>query len=324
MAASQTTDVNAEWKIITIGRGSFASISVLTGRPIAFKHVIMPSKEKIQELLREFETLCFIYETCNKDSFFAIPRPFAFYDPANRASFRAVNRPLGTHQRRGTIPPFIRQDDFKLMQLETAAYAMDHVQPLPLQFARLVRSLFYPENAGKARDPSLCRIYFGKVISEVGRGGRPNLFFNSANFPLDVARYRKILENDRAGGYPSVEEIVYGMGEMLGRLHWLAGNDGRDIEFVLGGIAFSGVSFYVIDFNQVRSWEKTPKDIPMLVEAFFINDPYYPRPIPGNPLYAEFKRGYLSVFSPAFPLDIQLANDFLRAIEVEQAKRADK
>lgn len=266
MAASQTTDVNAEWKIITIGRGSFASISVLTGRPIAFKHVIMPSKEKIQELLREFETLCFIYETCNKDSFFAIPRPFAFYDPANRASFRAVNRPLGTHHRRGTIPPFIRQDDFKLMQLETAAYAMDHVQPLPLQFARLVRSLFYPENSGKARDPSLCRIYFGKVISEVGRGGRPNLFFNSANFPLDVARYRKILENDRAGGYPSVEEIVYGMGEMLGRLHWLA----------------------------------------------------------GNPLYAEFKRGYLSVFSPAFPLDIQLANDFLRAIEVEQAKRADK
>ncbi|KAI6029082.1 hypothetical protein BKA83DRAFT_4214215 [Pisolithus microcarpus] len=293
MAAPQTTDVNAEWKIITIGRGSFASISVLTGRPIAFKHVIIPAKEKIQELLREFETLCFIYETCNKDSFFAIPRPFAFYDPANRASFRA---------------------------LETAAYAMDHVQPLPLQFARLVRSLFYPKHMDKARDPSLCRIYFGKVISEVGRGGRPNLFLNSANFPLDVARYRKILENDRAGEYPSVEEIVYGMGEMLGRLHWLAGNDGRDIEFVLGGIAFSGVSFYVIDFNQVRSWEKTPKDVPMLVEAFFINDPYYPRPIPGNPLYAEFKRGYLSVFPTAFPL----ANAFLHAIEVEQAKRADK
>ncbi|KIK25866.1 hypothetical protein PISMIDRAFT_96188 [Pisolithus microcarpus 441] len=285
MAAPQTTDVNAEWKIITIGRGSFASISVLTGRPIAFKHVIIPAKEKIQELLREFETLCFIYETCNKDSFFAIPRPFAFYDPANRASFRAVNRPLGPHLRRGT-------------------------------------------HMDKARDPSLCRIYFGKVISEVGRGGRPNLFLNSANFPLDVARYRKILENDRAGEYPSVEEIVYGMGEMLGRLHWLAGNDGRDIEFVLGGIAFIVLHMLacvsLIPSVQVRSWEKTPKDVPMLVEAFFINDPYYPRPIPGNPLYAEFKRGYLSVFPTAFPLAIQLANAFLHAIEVEQAKRADK
>ena len=30
-----------------------------------------------------------------------------------------------------------------------------------------------------------------------------------------------------------------GMGEMLGRLHWLASYDGRDIEFVMGGAAFS-------------------------------------------------------------------------------------
>ena len=45
-------------------------------------------------------------------------------------------------------------------------------------------------------------------------------------------------------------KIMYGMGEMLGRLHWLGGYDGRDIEFV-DGFSFSGVSMNLIDFNQV-------------------------------------------------------------------------
>ncbi|KAI6101439.1 hypothetical protein EDD16DRAFT_1650482 [Pisolithus croceorrhizus] len=324
MAAPHTTDVNVDWRLLTIGRGSFASVSVLTGRPVAFKHVIVPAKEKKQELLKEFDTLRRIYDSCNGNSFFAIPRPFAFYDPDNPESFRTVNGFPRFDRRRGTVPPFITQNNFKLMHLETAAYAMDHVQPLPLEFAYLVRSLFYPEHAGDAPNPSLCRIYFGKVISEVGRGGRPNRFFNSANFPLDVARYRRILENSCAGEYPSVEDITFGMGEMLGRLHWCAGYDGRDIEFVLGGIAFSAISFYVIDFNQVRSWKKTSEDVPTLVEAFFTNDPYYPRPIRGDPLYAQFKGGYLSAYPTTSPLAIQLANDFLCAIEAEQAKRASR
>lgn len=310
-----------EWRLLTIGRGSFASVSVLTGRPIAFKHVMVPEKEKKQELLKEFDTLCCIYDSCNGDSFFAIPRPFAFYDPGNPGSFRTVNRSPGFRHRWRT---FIRQDDFELMQLGTAAYAMDHVQPLPLKFAYLLRSLFYSENAGDAPNPSLCRIYFGEVISEVGRGGRPNRSFNSANFPLDVARYQRILENDPAGEYPSVEDIMFGMGEILGHLHCCTGYDGRDIEFALGGMAFSGISFYVIDFNQVRSWKKTLEDVPTLVEAFFNNDPYYPRPIRGDPLYAQFKDGYLSAYPTTSPLAIQLANDFLCAIEVEQAKRASR
>jgi len=62
-----------------------------------------------------------------------------------------------------------------------------------------------------------------------------------------------IMESDHAGecGY-DVEEVVFGMGEMLGHLHWRAGYDGRDVEFVMGGASFSGVALFVIDFNQVR------------------------------------------------------------------------
>jgi hypothetical protein len=251
MAETGDIDVTPEWRFVTIGRGSFASVSVLTGHPIAFKHVILP--ERSQELRREFDTLRSIYDSYDTDSFFAIPRPLAFYDPSVSASFVAPPRsPYSTIRRR----PRVTEGDFKMLKLDTAAYAMDHVSPLPLTVADTIRKLFYPPNSSAARPPSLCRVYFGKVISEVGKDGRPNRFFNSANFPLDVERYRMIKKLDHADdcGYPDVQEIVFGMGEMLGHLHWRAGYDARDVEFVMGGASFSGVALFVIDFNQVRRY----------------------------------------------------------------------
>ena len=46
MAETGDTDVTPEWRFVTIGRGSFASVSVLTGHPIAFKHVILPERSQ--------------------------------------------------------------------------------------------------------------------------------------------------------------------------------------------------------------------------------------------------------------------------------------
>ena len=251
MAETGDTGVSPEWRLVTIGRGSFASVSVLTGRPVAFKHVILP--ERSQELRGEFDILRSIYDSCDTDSFFAIPRPFAFYDPSVPASVVAPPRCPHSTGRRQHLRPRVTEGDFKMLNLDTAAYAMDHVPPLPLVVADTIKKLFYPPNSSAARPPSLCRIYFGKVISEVGKDGRPNRFFNSANFPLDVNRYRMIKESDHADecGYPDVQEIVFGMGEMLGRFHWRAGYDARDVEFVMGGASFSGVTLFVIDFNQV-------------------------------------------------------------------------
>ena len=107
--------------------------------------------------------------------------------------------------------------------------------------------------------------------------------------------------------HPTVDDIAYGMGEMLGRLHWCGGYDGRDVEFVMGGASFSGVAMQVIDFNQVcrhpasstpkvwpfplfkmRPWSRKKEEINQLVESFFTNDPYYPRPRPQDPLYQKF------------------------------------
>jgi hypothetical protein len=245
------SDINTVWKFVTIGRGSFASVSVLTGRPVAFKHVIL--RESAVELKAEFEALRSLYDCCETDSFFGIPRPLAFYDPHQLNSFLLVGGSPPSELRRRPRRSLVTEGDFRLLELDTAAYAMDQVLPIPLLTAKIIRTLFYPPNTPNASGPMLCRLYFGKVIQEVAPGGRPNRFFNSANFPLDVSRYRKMLDVAVDGDceYPSVEDIAYGMGEMLGRLHWHAGYDGRDVEFVMGGASFSGVTMYTIDFNQV-------------------------------------------------------------------------
>jgi hypothetical protein len=175
------------------------------------------------------------------DSIFAIPRPIAFYNPSIPASFVASPR----SSRRRPLRPRVSEGDFKMLNLDT------RISPLPLVVADTIRKLFYPPNSSAARRPSLCRLYFG---SEVRKDGRPNRFFNSANFPLDVARYRMIKESDRADEcrYPEVQEILFGTSEMLGRFPWRAGFDARDVEFVMGGASFSSVALFVIDFNQVR------------------------------------------------------------------------
>ena len=68
----------------------------------------------------------------------------------------------------------------------------------------------------------------------------------------------------------------------------------------------------------MRTWKRNPNEIQQLVEAFYTNDPYYPRPNPDDPLYKDFSNGYLSAH-PEESKDVGEA--FLRAIENEQRRR---
>ena len=68
----------------------------------------------------------------------------------------------------------------------------------------------------------------------------------------------------------------------------------------------------------MRRWSKTGADIQELVDAFYINDPYYPRARPDERLYNHFSLGYLAVYPEEA---IETGNPFLQTIEAEQAMR---
>jgi hypothetical protein len=71
----------------------------------------------------------------------------------------------------------------------------------------------------------------------------------------------------------------------------------------------------------MRPWSRKKDEIHQLVEAFFSNDPYYPRPRPADPLYQKFLLAYLEAHPKESQETAELAEAFLRVIESEQAKR---
>jgi hypothetical protein len=45
----------------------------------------------------------------------------------------------------------------------------------------------------------------------------------------------------------------------------------------------------------MRLWGKRKEDVSVLADAFFQNDPYFPRPRDGGSVYKFFREGYLMV-----------------------------
>ncbi|OJT08508.1 hypothetical protein TRAPUB_582 [Trametes pubescens] len=285
-----------------IGAGSLATVFAAPGHPVVFKVVHVP--EHSAQILAEYEVLHSVCSLCNSDSIFAIPRALAFYDPETDDLRSHPPLPNVGRLRRPRQAPNRAMFDGLPAQ---ACYVMDRVGPLPRHLGQLIRSSMYPAKMALAETPLplLCRLYFGKEL-------RPSAFVS--NFPIDVARYHLLLDNLAEDLLPK-EVVAEGMGEMLSRIHWKAGYDARDIEFVMAGDAF-GVRYYVIDYNQMRAFDKDHGDVALLVDAFFSNDPYYPRPTPGDPLYDVFKRSYVD----SYPLEhLVRAECFLGAIEDRQA-----
>jgi hypothetical protein len=71
----------------------------------------------------------------------------------------------------------------------------------------------------------------------------------------------------------------------------------------------------------MRAWSRKKDDVHQLVESFFTNDPYYPRPRPEDPLYQKFCLGYMDAYPKYSDEAVQLAQDFLCTIEAEQGRR---
>ena len=228
-----------------LGSGSFATVYSFPGRAIVAK--VIHVEENAAEIEAEFHALHRIHAKCSSDtSIFTIPRAHAFYNPQTQVVdfYPPPPHTRGTRQRRFPNCPF---DPASFADLPSrACYVMDRAAPLPTSIGQAIRSKFYNDKGKHLPIPLMCRLYFGREL-------RPSAFVNPCNFPLDVARYAS-LQQECPEALDAIEEVVEGMGEMLSRIHWVAGYDARDVEFVMAGSlrAFT-VQLYVIDYNQVRA-----------------------------------------------------------------------
>ncbi len=234
-----------------LGAGSFATVFVSEVRGgVVVKQVQDPANANL--LCKEHSHLQKLVEECKAagPSFFSLPHPYGFYD---------------TYYHFATEVDIPRTVDLGLPP--HAMYVMQRKWPVPASLTERIRVLFFPDAIkNDPFAPFLARLYMGRTHSRTG-----SRFFSSENFPLDAARIEQL-------GLPS-DEIAAGMGQLLARINFRAGLDGRDIEFVLCGDAGNPLSkkpaFSCIDFNQMRPHSGEAANI---VSAIVANDPYYPRP----------------------------------------------
>lgn len=133
-------------------------------------------------------------------------------------------------------------------------------------------------------------------------------------------------------------------------MHWTVGTDAADVEFVLGTAPVQhylkfveaqhlppGSNVSVLDFNRsVHLWlldfdqcgEMTRDDagVDSAVNAFWENDPYYPRPVPptnqDHSLWEVFRAGYLKHSSSILGPEVQLADAFIDRVIQEAQRRS--
>jgi hypothetical protein len=162
----------------------------------------------------------------------------------------------------------------------------------------------------------LVRPYLGRRL---GKDNRPT--FRLRNFPLHVDDMEKL----------KLDTHLYAkiMAQALAILHWKAGVDANDIEFVFGStpklkalpsaketfdsnmddFKFLGedldfthrsVSIWLLDFNMCAKISREQNDLKKMINGFMWNDPYYPRPSSNSAdqkLWETFKKEYVAASS---------------------------
>ena len=280
LVVSRIMDLSLVSSFKRLGSGSFATVFVSEGRGgVVLKQIQDPTTFHLLE--KEHIDLEILNQSCNtpSDLFFQLPRAYGYY--YDYFSFaKELDVPSTVDM---GLPPH-------------ALYVMQRVWPVSMGIAIRIRDMFFPE---RMRDqpvsPFLARLYLGKAAL------RPdNRFFNSENFPLDAERITQL-------GLPA-GDIAAGMGQLLARINFRAGRDGRDIEFVLCGHPENPMSklpwYSCMDFNQMRSHQG---NVDVITSSITSNDPYYPRP--GSTFWCRFTGAYMAEAEAVSPSAKTLATD---------------
>ncbi|EHK18316.1 uncharacterized protein TRIVIDRAFT_137543, partial [Trichoderma virens Gv29-8] len=168
------------------------------------------------------------------------------------------------------------------------AIVSEKIIPLPSSTRRLIVQNFRPdvdeESVLKSQNNEHCLI-------------RPYLAFSLRNFPLHLDQMEHL------GIDPG--DYAMAMADALAFLHWVAKVDGNDVEYVLaqprsqpdavsnqmqleGGHSNNADilgphTMWILDFDLCRDLTLDEKGIEQASNAFWGNDPYYPRPCSVNP-----------------------------------------
>ncbi|KAF8970286.1 hypothetical protein BDZ97DRAFT_1790796 [Flammula alnicola] len=300
---------NCPIECIRIGSGTFATIYMNTATPEVYKKC--RSAENCAILAEEYRQMKLISEALQASGNTILsPTPIDFYGPDDVEFWDdpAFVFPAGDAVR-------------------TGAYSMTRVYPLPSTLKAKLIDLFCPPNLNERapglvrRGHHLARLLLGRPEPDANRAA-PQRFFDTYNFPLTRGRAEQL-------GLNTV--LLSGeMGRMLAQLHMTARNDARDIEVVLGANITSPVPnrrerreprVWVLDFNQVKEFDFTENQIPLLVDAFFANEAYFPRARPADSLYGVFSKAYLEECKKIGEVAGQLGQKFIVALEAEQVHK---
>ncbi|KAF0324304.1 hypothetical protein GQ607_008478 [Colletotrichum asianum] len=237
----------------------------------------------------------------------------------------------------------------------------ERIPPLPRIIRRSLVEVFCPKEQtaevleNKENDACLARLYLGRRRrSTLHAQGK----FSLRNFELTLDKMELL-------GLDAMQ-FVAPIAEALAVVHWKAGSDGRDIEFVLGGpserrISAEGfrvldgnvhtqrvttwrkagtvdgiagleqrsVCVWLLDFNQCSRIKADAQGVQMAADAYWDNDPYYPRPTKhgdndsteGKIWRAQFKRVYLAKGGEILGEGVTQPEDFIKSLEAKGQER---
>ncbi|KFA81715.1 hypothetical protein S40288_11751 [Stachybotrys chartarum IBT 40288] len=233
--------------------------------------------------------------------------------------------------------------------VEKFALLSERVFPVPLPVREALVDTLCPKVIRKRKQDFLARpenksclirIYLGRRQITKPETNVQNLKLR--NFPLHV--------NEMEDMSLDTSHFACVMAQTLAILHWKAGIDGNDIEFILGSspmqmrgpsygeivgkdmwavaelyhfdFGHRSTSIWVIDFNQCARFEENDAGLKQIVDAFFWNDPYYPRPNLENDkdmeLWAVFRKQYLDVSTML--TESVMPEEFITRIEARNKK----
>ena len=139
----------------------------------------------------------------------------------------------------------------------------------------------------------LIRLYLGRRRTHTRDSKTSSRFkaFSLRNYPLHEDQLEEL-----AITTDDLQQYTRTMAEALAMMHWIAGIDANDVEFVLApGDRVNNVlrrhSMWMLDFDLCRDITMDENGIEKAVKAFWRNHPFYP--CPGKALWDTFREQYI-------------------------------